>query len=167
MQFKLFILQVRGESPEKGNGLSAPQPERKWEWRQGANQEFLNPRVVVILLARELLPCFPVENVSSGQNPLVAQTKVPWCLWGRKGEETGFVGLVLPDQYFCTPFVGFLKSLVVRVLGFKVWKKLRVREKSQRELRRYNDLKVLKLVTIYKAVSRSFFSCDLSRTLVR
>ena len=71
---------------------------------QGGHQEFLNPTLVIILLARELLVlCFPFENVSPGQNPLVAQTKVPRCL----AEEGKVRKLALLEWFYLNSFCQF------------------------------------------------------------
>lgn len=86
----------------------------------------------------------------------MAQTNVPWCPVGAvKVRKLALLGgflltntseLLLPvSSNHC--FSGFLV--------LQVWGKLRVRE-CQGELKRCNDLKVLKLVTIYEAASHSF-----------
>lgn len=81
---------------------------------------------------------------------------------GRKSGKIGFVRVVLPELLLVVSSNHWFSGFLV----LQVWGKLRVRE-SQGELRRCNNLKTLKLVTIYKAVSHSFFSCDLHSTLVR
>lgn len=83
-------------------------------------------------------PCFPSENVRSGQGALAAQTESREFL---AGEGTvGGVALtgVLADRYFPTPLAGAFESLTLWVLGFMGSGKLRVSE-CQRKLRQCKD----------------------------